>query len=104
ILPLFLLAAIGLAAFTNLRLTEWAVVWLSFSLTLGLLTLSYLQVRWLGLYAALNAWLAVVTGVCAWRLLRERLPARIQFIVGSFVVAFLLCQPVFFAKRRIDQV
>jgi hypothetical protein len=104
ILPAFFLLAIALAAFGNLRLHEWAVVWLSFAATFGVLGLGYFQVRWLGLYAAMNTWLAVVVGVCAWRLIKEHLTARLHLACGLIVVALLLFQPVWFCKRRIGQV
>ncbi len=71
ILPLFVVLAIALTTFSNLRVGEWAVMWLSLAVTLGTLGLGYMQIRWFGLYAAMNAWLAVVAGVCAWRMLRR---------------------------------
>jgi hypothetical protein len=104
ILPLFILLAIGLAAFCNLRLVEWAVVWLSFATTVGLLLLGYLQVRWLGLFAGMNAWLAVVTAVCAWRILRERLSEKPRLVAAILFVGLLLIQPIWFATRRVNQV
>ena len=104
ILPLFFILAIGLAAFARLRVLEWAVVWLSFAVALGMLALGYLQVRWLGLYVAMNTWLALITGVCAWRLLKERIPERARWFAGLVVVVALLVQPIRFAARSIGQV
>jgi hypothetical protein len=104
IAPLFLILAIGLAAFSNLRLHEWSVMWLSFAVAVGMLGFGYFQVRWLGLFAATNAWLAVVVGVCAWRLLSERLPPWLQTIASVLCVTLLLIQPVMFGYRRYKQV
>jgi hypothetical protein len=100
ILPIFLVLAIGLAAFARLRLHEWAVVWFSFAVTFGMLVLTYLQVRWIGLYGVMNAWLAVVAGVCAWRLLRDQLPRPLKWVVGSVLVTLLLFQPIKFGTRQ----
>ena len=104
ILPLFLILAIGLAAFSNLRLQEWAVMWLSFAVAVGVMGLAYFQVRWMGLFAAMNAWLAVVTGVCGWRLLRERLSGGFRLLAGIVIIAGLLVQPVLFGYRRNNEV
>lgn len=103
IVPIFLALAVGLAAFSNLRLAEWAVMWLSFAVALGLLGFGYFQVRWLGLFAAMNAWLAVIAGTCAWRLIHDRLPQRLQPIIAIFLIALLLIQPVAFASRSISE-
>jgi hypothetical protein len=104
ILPLFFVLALVLAVSSSLRAHERTAIWFSFVVALGLLGLGYLQIRWLGLYAVMNAWLAVVTGVCAWRLLRGRLPLRLRPGVALLLVALLLVQPVLFANRRNRQV
>ncbi len=104
ILPLFIVLAIGLITLASRRLQEWAVLWLSLVVTVGTLGLGYFQVRWLGLYASMNAWLAVVTGICLWRLLRARLPQGWQTITSVLLVLLLLVQPIRFMKRRNRQV
>lgn len=104
ILPLFLVLAVAIAAFTKLRLLEWAVVWLSFAVAIGMLGLGYLQVRWLGLAVAMTAWMALVTGVCAWRILSERFTAGWRWPLGCLLMAVLLIQPIRFALRSEGQV
>jgi len=100
ILPLFLLLAAGLAAFCKLRTNEWAVMWLSFAVGFGLLALGYFQVRWLGLFAAINVWIGVVTGVFAWSALRSHLGARSRLILSICLPIVLLIQPVVFGVRQ----
>lgn len=101
LLPIFLLAAILIAGSKRLPLNEWAVVWLSFALAYATLGLAYMQTRWLGVYAAMNIWLAMVVGVCAWSwLLRPRAPASSRAAIGWAITMLLLAQPLYFTARE----
>jgi hypothetical protein len=104
IMPLFLLVAIALAAFFDLRLGEWIAIWLSFALTLGVLGMGYLQVRWLGVYATLNAWTAVLVGVSAWRIMAEKWSEGKRAWLKIIVPAILLLQPIDFIVARVRTV
>ncbi|HEY4283815.1 MAG TPA: hypothetical protein VGM62_12190 [Chthoniobacterales bacterium] len=103
-IPFFMVLAVGLVAIRKLPWMEWPAVWLSFAVTVGTLALGCIQIRWLGLYATMNAWLAVIVGVCAWRVLSDRVPDRLLRPVGITVCLVLLIQPVIFMTRRCHQV
>jgi hypothetical protein len=104
ILPFFFLLTLLIGRASALYWQEKVALWLSFVVALGFLAIGYMQIRWLSLYAMMNAWLALVCGVCAWRLFCEWLPRRWQLGVVVLLVALLLVQPVLFANRRNRQV
>lgn len=99
--PLFLLLGFALLSFTRLPQYDATALLFSLVITLGFLLIGWLQVRWMGLYGCLSAWLALVVGASCWHLIRDRLPSRWVNTVAVLVVLVLLSQPVWFAWHRV---
>jgi hypothetical protein len=97
ILPFFLLGALALSGPRRTRLYEWAVLWISFFLSLFSLFLTLWQVRWGELHAAMSVWLMIVVGHITWRNVLSAPAHKRSF---GFVVAFsvlVLLQAAYFA-------
>lgn len=100
-LPLFIIAGIFLGISPRLRLAEWSAVWLATLSTLFFFLLSLQQVRWLGIFGAVNVLLMLVVIFVGLSVLRRDVVVPNSWWKAALVIMFF--QPAFMAVRNLSQ-